>query len=130
MVKGIHVFQSKHDGNCINCALGKNTKNKFPSGTNRSRGILDLIQSNLSGPMLAPSLSGYLYYVFFIDNFSRNSWIYFLKAKSEKFSKFQEFKVLVDSRTRKHIRALRYDNGGEFESRAFNDFYSDEGICR
>jgi transposase InsO family protein len=72
--------------------------------------------------MSSPSLNGYLSYVIFIDDFSRKSWIYFLKTKNETFSKFLEFKDLIENQTRKHIRSLRTDNGGEFESHRFDDF--------
>jgi hypothetical protein len=42
-------------------------------------------------------LSGYLYYMIFIDDFSRKTWIYLLKSKDETFNKFQEFKALVEN---------------------------------
>ena len=66
----------------------------------------------------------------FIDDFSRKSWIYFLKEKSETFNKFQEFKALVENQAGKHIHALRYDNGGYFESPNFNYLCLDAGIRR
>ena len=53
---------------------------------------VDLIHSDICGPMSSPSLSGYLYCVLFIDDHSRKSWIYFLKAKSETLDRFKEFK--------------------------------------
>lgn len=43
------------------------------------------------GPVHVPSLRGTLYYVIFIDDFSRNTWLYFLKRKSKVFNKFKEF---------------------------------------
>jgi hypothetical protein len=76
---------------CRGCALGKNAKRPFTSSDTRSKGTLDLIHSDVCGPMSAPSLSGYLYYVIFMDDFSHKTWIYFLKSKTEVFSKFQEF---------------------------------------
>ena len=95
------------------CALGKNVKNKFPRSHTRSKGILDLVHSDLCGPMSTPSLNGYLYYVLFINDISRKAWIYFMKSKSETFCKFQEFKALVENQTSRHIHALRSDNGGD-----------------
>jgi hypothetical protein len=111
MVRGMHVFHFEHDGIYRGCVLGKNTKKSFPNNNKRSKGILDLIHSDICGPMSTPSLSGCLYYVIFIDDFSRKSWIYFLKAKNETFSKFLEFKALIENQTGKHIHALRTDNG-------------------
>ena len=78
--------------------------------------------------MSSYSLSGYLYYAIFIDDYSRKTWIYFLKAKSEIFSKLQKFKALVEKQTGKQIGILRTDNGGEFESHSFDDFCKEEGI--
>ena len=117
------MFQSKHDGIYVGFYLGKNIKKRFPSSTKRSKGILELIHPYLYGPMLAPSLSCYIYYVLFIYEFSRKSWIYFLKAKSETFNKFQQFKALVGNHIGKHIHALRSNNGGHLKPRDFNDFY-------
>jgi transposase InsO family protein len=91
---------------------------------------MDLIHSDICGPMSTPSLNGCLYYLIFIDDFSRKSWIYFLKAKNETFNKFLEFKALIEKQTGKHIRALRTDNGGEFESHQFDDFCKEAGIKR
>jgi hypothetical protein len=51
----------EHDGICRGCALGKNAKGSFPSSENRSKGILDLVHSDLCGPMTVAYLSGYLY---------------------------------------------------------------------
>jgi len=55
---------------------------KYPSGATREKEILELIHIDVFGPILVPSLGGSLYYVRFIDEFSRNTWLYFLKKKS------------------------------------------------
>ena len=87
---------------------------EFPSGAKRANKILELVHSDVFGPVSVPSLGKYMYYVSFIDDFSRNTWIYFLRKKSEVFEKFKEFKALVENHTEKKIKALRTDNGGEF----------------
>ena len=91
---------------------------------------MDFIHSDICGPMSSPSLSGCLYYVLFIDDHSRKSWIYFLKVKSETFDKFKEFKALIENQTGRHIRILRSDNKGEYESNEFDDFYQEARIKR
>ena len=112
IVTSMPVFQNEHDGVCRGCVLGKNVKSSFPSSSRRSKGFLDLVHSDICGPMSTPSMSGCLYYVIFIGDFSRKTWIYFLKYKNETFGKFKEFKALVEKRTRRCIRDLRTDNGG------------------
>ena len=128
MVTGMPVFSHEHNGVCKGCALGKNTKKSFSRSKNRSKGILDLIHSDICGPMSSPSLSGCLYYVLFINDHSHKSWIYFLKVKSETFDKFKEFKALIENQTGRHIRILRSDNRGEYESNEFDDFFQEARI--
>jgi hypothetical protein len=82
-------------------------KASFPSSDNRSFGVLDLVLTDVCGPMSRASLSGCEYYLTFNDDHSRKTWIYFLKAKSEVFKRFQEFKTLVENQTGKRIKVLR-----------------------
>ena len=67
---------------CEHCIYGKQSRVRFPSGATRENGILELVHSDVFGPVTLPSLGGSMYYVFFIDDFSRKTWIYFLRKKS------------------------------------------------
>ena len=60
----------------------------------------------LCSPMSSSSLSGYVYYVSFVDDFSRNTWTYFMKKKDEVFNKFKEFKALIKNHTEKNIKTF------------------------
>jgi len=75
-------------------------------------------------------LGGYLYYAIFVDDFSRKTWIYFLKKKDEVFKWFHSFKALVENQTGKKIKILRIDNGTEYESKECNDYCREVGIKR
>jgi hypothetical protein len=130
MVEGIPELQSTHEGICKGCALGKNIKKPFPSNNNRSKEILDLIHSDVCGLMPVKSLGGSLYYVIFIDDYSRKTWLYLLKTKDEVFNKFQEFKAEIENLTNKKIKTLRIDNGGEYTSKEFVAFCKSAGIRR
>ena len=72
--------------------------------------------------MQTNSLSGYVYYASFIDDYSCKTWMYFLKKKDEVFERFKEFKALIENLSERKIKILRSDNGGEFTSNEFNDF--------
>ena len=109
--------------------MGKFAKSPFPTD-NRATGILDLIHTDVSGRMSHVSLSGYEYYVLFIDDHSKKTWIYFLKTKSEVFKRFQEFKALVETQTGQKIKVLRSNNGEEYTLGEFVDFCSKAGIRR
>ena len=88
------------------------------------------MHSDVFIPMSTLSLGKYVYYVSFIYEFSRNTWIYFLNNKSEVFDKFKEFKALVENQTEKKIKVLRIDNGGEFCGNEFEEFYNKCGVTR
>jgi transposase InsO family protein len=130
MVTGLPEIQIQHKGVCKCCALGNNVKGFLSSSDNRSKEILDLIHSDVCGPMIVASLNGYLYYVLFIDDHSRKTWIYFLKNKDGVLAKFQEFKAHVENQTGRKIRVLRSDNGGEYTSKEFSSFCIEAGIKR
>jgi len=100
------------------------------SNYSKSAGILDLVHSDVCGPMSSVSLGGCDYYVTFIDDHSRRTWTYFLKTKSEVFKRFQEFKALVENQIGRKIKVLRSYNGGEYTSTEFRDFCTQEGIRR
>ena len=95
VVIGLPNLNLEHDGTCKGCAQGKNIKNPFPKSDTKTKGTLELIHSDVCGPMPSISLSGYEYYFTFIDDYSRNTWIYLLRNKSKVFEKFKELKALI-----------------------------------
>jgi hypothetical protein len=120
MVEGMSNYSLDFDL-CEHYVYGKQNRVRFPSGAMRTEGILQLVHSDVFGPVSVPSLGKSMYYVSFIDEFSRNTWIYFLRKKSEIFDKFKEFKALVENQTEKRIKMLRTDNGGEFCGNEFEE---------
>jgi hypothetical protein len=71
---------------------------KFPFGAIRAKGILELVHSDVFGLVSAPSLGGSLYSFSSIDDFSKKTWIYFLRKKSQGFDKFKELSLLWKTR--------------------------------
>jgi hypothetical protein len=103
---------------------------KISLGATRLEGILQLVHSDVFGPMSVPSLGKSMYYVSFIDDFSRNTRIYFLRKKSEVFDRFKYFKALFENQTEKTIKVLRTDNGIEFCRNEFEELCKKCGISR
>ena len=95
MVTGMPVFSFEHDNICRGCALGKNTKKDYPHSNRKNNSILDLIHSNLCRPMMAPSINDRLYYIIFIDDCSRKTWIYFQKTKDNLSVNFRILRILL-----------------------------------
>jgi hypothetical protein len=86
-VTGLPELKGDHEGVCNGCAQGKNIKNPFPKRDNKAEGVLELIHSDVCGPMPSSSISGYVYYVSFIDDYSRKTWIYLKCSASSRNSK-------------------------------------------
>jgi len=106
MVYGIPKLKEDNEGTCKGCALGKNVKKPFARSDTISKEVLDLIHSDVCGPMDVTSLGGHQYYVTFIDDFSRKTWLYLLKKKYKVFEKFQEFKNEVENLVETKIKIL------------------------
>ncbi|GKC32579.1 retrovirus-related pol polyprotein from transposon TNT 1-94, partial [Tanacetum coccineum] len=128
MVSGLPVIKPLEHV-CKGCVVGKQTKQSFLVGkSKKAEAILEIIHADVCGPMRTESLSSSKYFLLFIDDFSRMSWVYFLKHKSEVFECFKKFKILVEKQTRKVVKVLRTDHGGEFTSNEFHAFYDEHGI--
>jgi hypothetical protein len=74
----------------------------------------------MSGTNVLFLITSSLCYVSFMDDSSHKTQIYFLKTKDEVFSKFMEFKALVENQIGKKIKVLRSNNGGEYTSKEFD----------
>jgi hypothetical protein len=82
---------------CRHCPLGKSSKLPFFPSQCNSTAPLQLIHSDVWGPSPVPSISGFKYYVIFIDDWSRYTWLFPLKSKSDVPSIFSHFKALVEN---------------------------------
>ena len=109
---------------------GKQNRVRFSYGSTRVKDFLELVHIDVFGHVHVTSLDIYVYYVSFIDDFSRIKWIYFLQNKFEVFYEFKEFKTLVENQLEKKIKVLRTDNGGELCWNQFEDFCKKCGIER
>jgi len=113
---------------CSACQFGKQTRLPFPQKAWRASQKLQLVHTDIGGPYRTLSLNGSKCYVIFIDDFSRMSWIYFLRFKSEVAEVFWKFKAWVENQSGCKIMLLRSDNGKEYTSNQFNKFCEEAGI--
>lgn len=116
---------------CETCVLGKFHKQSFPKAKHKCTEVLEYIHSDLWGSVSnEPTEVGCIYFVTFVDDFSKKVWIRFLCSKDEAFEKFAEWKLLVENQTEKKVKYLRTDNGLEFCNNRFDDLYKKSGIKR
>lgn len=129
-VTGVLELGTEHEDVFRGSVLRKYAKAAFPKSDNRANGVLGLIHLDICGPISTRALSGAKYFITFIDDCSRKTWIYFLKTKDEVFDRFKEFNALVENATGKKMKVLCSDDGGEYKDKDFTDFYAKEGIKR
>lgn len=113
---------------CTQCQINKSKKSPFSLSSSISSQPLDLIQCDLWGSSPELLISGYNYYVSFIDDCTKYAWIYPLTIKSQTFVTFLKFKAYVENMMSSMTKALQYDGSGEFMSTHFQIFLESNGI--
>ena len=97
MVKGLPLID-RLERVCEGCIFGKQHKETFPVRKSyRARTSVDIVHSDICGPMPTSSIGGCNYFLNFIDDYLRKTWVYFLKHKYDAFSCFHQFKSLVEN---------------------------------
>lgn len=108
---------------CADCFNGKQHRDSIPWKSNwRATQKLELIHSDICGPINPMSNSNKRYILLFIDDYSRKAWVYFLVEKSEALNSFKCFKIMVEKEVEMSIKCLRTDREGEFNSNEFDVF--------
>ena len=115
---------------CEACKAGKMHANPFPISHSRASRPLQLVHSDVHGPLKVSTQQGYRYWITFIDDHSRFKAVYLLKRKSEAFAAFKQFRAWAENVTGERLGSLRDDKGGEYMSREFEAFCIDHGIQR
>ena len=91
---------------CESCLEGKMTKRPFSAKGERSKEPLQLVHSDVYGPLSVQARGGYEYFVTFIDNYSRYNYVYLMHKKSETFGKFKEFMAEAKKQLGKSLKTL------------------------
>ncbi|GKA21738.1 ribonuclease H-like domain-containing protein [Tanacetum coccineum] len=123
------VFYNKQNTQhlCRACQLGKQTKLPFQRSTTIVTSPFNIIHSDL-WTSLVSSMSGYKYYVFFLDHYSHFSWVDLLHRKSDAQSKLLHFRAFVKTQFNREIKAFQCDHGGEFENNFLHELFANNGI--
>lgn len=127
MVDGIKIDDCGIKQQCEVCLKAKLTRLPFPKQSlSKSSKVLDLVHTDVCGPMQTTSPSGKRYILTFIDDFSRFTMIYLLREKSEVKEKFKEYVAMVKNKFSCKPKILRSDRGGEYFGAA--EYIRSEGI--
>ncbi|GBP61401.1 Retrovirus-related Pol polyprotein from transposon TNT 1-94 [Eumeta japonica] len=129
-VEGVS-YDTKADiqkSNCEVCCEGKQARLPFKLAPHRRNKVLDLVHSDLCGPMEVRSVGQARYFLLFVDDASRMAFVYFLKEKNQVLQHFKEFHSMVRNQKGTKIKTLRTDNGGEFCSDMMEKYLKESGI--
>ena len=110
---------------CISAKMHRFHLNKTPLV---STSLLELVHGDVWGPSPLTSLLSFNYYVIFVDDYSRFTWLFLLKHKNEVLSVFKHFKSMVETQFNSKLKILRTDNGSEYINNDFKSFCSISGI--
>ncbi|KAE9618243.1 putative RNA-directed DNA polymerase [Lupinus albus] len=129
MILGLPTTTTDQKRVCANCLISKQPRKAFSTYTmSKAKEVLNIVYSDVCGPFDVTTIGGSRYFVSFVDDVSRKLWLYPIKTKDEVFCTFKDFKSLVEKESGKHIKILRTDGGGEFNSKEFDVFCKKEGI--
>ena len=115
---------------CKQCQLWKMTKSSFKRKFFTSKYFLEIVHTNLYGPIEVQSYKGDRYIMLFVDEYSRMMIVMFLKQKLDAFQMFKWYLARIEKETGKSLKCLRSNRGGEFTSRDFEEFRNEKGIKR
>lgn len=114
---------------CEPCKLAKHRRISFKSIDRiRSKKPLELVHTDLCGPMPKESINGHRYLLTITDDYSRKVFVFPLRLKSDVFETFVRFQKRAERFTGLKIKAIRSDNGLEYLNAKFKDYCSETGI--
>ena len=117
--RGLLGSVSIENFDCVSCQLGKQPALPFNSSESISTNIFDLIHSDIWGPSPISSIGGSRYFVVFVDDYFRYSWIFHMKHRSELLQVYFNFAKMVETQFSKRIKIFRSDNALEYTQYAF-----------
>lgn len=113
---------------CSPCQLAKSKRLSFPMNDKRTDSILALIHCDLWGPAPVSSVDGFRYYVAFVDDFSRFTWLYSLRAKLDFYDVFVKFHTFACNQFSTRLKQFQSDGGTEFINAHLRSFFDTHGI--
>ncbi|GJV04202.1 retrovirus-related pol polyprotein from transposon TNT 1-94 [Tanacetum coccineum] len=129
LARGIPRLKFQKDHLCSACALGKSKKSSHqPKAEDTNQEKLYLLHMDLCGPMRVASINGKRYILVIVDDYSRFTWVRFLKTKDEAPAAIIKCIKNIQVRLKATVRNVRTDNGTEFVNQTLREWYENVGI--
>jgi hypothetical protein len=117
LVRGLNDVKFEKNKLCSSCPAEKQVENTHPNKSQMSiHRPLELFHMGLFGPTSFVSIGGNSYYLVIVDDYSRFTWVYFLRDKSNVFETFKSFAILAQNQFEFYIKKVRSDNGSELKN--------------
>ncbi|GJW62060.1 putative ribonuclease H-like domain-containing protein [Tanacetum coccineum] len=129
LVRGLPRLKFEKDHLCSACQLGKSKKfSHRPKSENTNMEVLHTLHMDLCGPMRVQSIKGKKYILVIVDDYSRFTWVKFLRSKDETPEFVTNFLKQIQVGLNKTVRFIRTDNGTEFVNQVMSEYYEGVGI--
>ncbi|GKE38808.1 retrovirus-related pol polyprotein from transposon TNT 1-94, partial [Tanacetum coccineum] len=129
LARGIPRLKFQKDNLCLACALGKNKKSSHqPKAEDTNQEKLYLLHIDLCGPMHVASINRKRYILVIVDDYSRFTWIRFLKTKDEAPADIIKCIKNIQVHLKSTVQNVRTDNGSEFVNQTLREWYENVGI--
>ncbi|KAJ9544346.1 hypothetical protein OSB04_024053 [Centaurea solstitialis] len=129
LVKGLPKLTFDRDSLCAACQMGKMKRSSHKSKTESScQSPLEMLHMDLCGPMRIQSISGKKYILVMVDEYSRYTWLEFLRMKSEAPELIIKFIRRIQVLLQLPVRKIRSDNGTEFKNATLDAYLTSVGI--
>nr|GEZ25169.1 retrovirus-related Pol polyprotein from transposon TNT 1-94 [Tanacetum cinerariifolium] len=129
LVRGLLKLKFEKDHLCSACAMGKSTKKIHkPKSKDTNQEKHYLLHMDLCGPMRVESVNGKKYILIIVNDYSRFTWVKFLRSKDETSDFIINFLKMIQVRLKVRVRRIRTDNGTEFVNQTLRDYYEEVGI--
>ena len=110
------------------CYKSKKQRLSFPVSITSSSKPFQLLHLDTWGPYKEPTLDGAHYVFTIVDDFSRATWTFLMKTKTQAFILFVHLHNLIQNQFNTTIKSIRTENGSEFTNKIFHDYLSEKGI--
>ncbi|KAG8495219.1 hypothetical protein CXB51_012817 [Gossypium anomalum] len=114
--------------NCPVCPLAKQNRLPFPLSNTRAETTFSLLHLDLWGPYRVSTHSGHRYFLTIVDDFTRLTWVYLLRLKSDVPVQLKQFFRMIQTQFSATVKIVRSDNGSEFFNTACTEFFHTMGI--
>ncbi|CAI7772568.1 unnamed protein product [Closterium sp. NIES-53] len=129
-LKGVEIKEGGgQPSKCPDCTTGKLPRTSFPTSTTRASAPLELVHTDVCGPMQTPEREkGSKYFITFLDDFSRLNWVTLVKTNDEVAKVFKRWIRYAEREAGAKVKILRSDRGGEYMGKDLESFLEDKGI--